>query len=69
MEPNGSCHGWDQSQEQGGIARWEAVRFIERRSRFAIEVKFLSTNTRHTYTPYITAVTETATAKVMTSAM
>ncbi len=31
---------------------WEAVRFIERRSRFAFDVKFVVDSTRHTYTPY-----------------
>ena len=31
---------------------WEAVRFIERRSRFVFDVKFVVDNTRHTYTPY-----------------
>lgn len=31
---------------------WEAVRFIERRSRFAIDVNFVIDDTRHTYTPY-----------------
>jgi hypothetical protein len=31
---------------------WEAVRFIERRSRFAFDVKFVVDNTRHGYTPY-----------------